>query len=73
MATVVILISFVLMFALALMLVIPLIVSQFNDFAKSLPNYISQLQQLIASPEKLLPAALDGHQGAGAKKRTFQA
>ncbi|MDO1581735.1 AI-2E family transporter [Rhizobium oryzicola] len=51
MATVVILISFVLMFALALMLVIPLIVSQFNDFAKSLPNYISQLQQLIASPE----------------------
>ncbi|SIP91201.1 Predicted PurR-regulated permease PerM [Rhizobium sp. RU35A] len=51
MATVVILIGFVLMFAIALMVVIPLIVSQFNDFAKMLPGYITQLQQVIASPE----------------------
>lgn len=51
MATVVILISFVLMFTVALMVLIPLIISQFNQFAQSLPQYVTQLQQLIASPE----------------------
>ncbi|MCY1663982.1 AI-2E family transporter [Rhizobium sp. SL86] len=51
MATVVILIGFVLMFAIALMIVIPLIISQFAEFAQILPQYITQLQQLIASPE----------------------
>ncbi|MCO5730726.1 AI-2E family transporter [Rhizobium sp. SSA_523] len=51
MATIVILIGFVLMFALALMIVIPLIISQFNQFAQILPEYVTKLQQLIASPE----------------------
>ncbi|MBP2547336.1 putative PurR-regulated permease PerM [Neorhizobium galegae] len=51
MATVVILISFVLMFTVALMVLIPLIISQFNQFAQSLPQYVTQLQQLIASPQ----------------------
>jgi predicted PurR-regulated permease PerM len=51
MATIVILISFVLMFTVALMVLIPLIISQFNQFAQSLPQYVTQLQQLIASPE----------------------
>jgi predicted PurR-regulated permease PerM len=51
MATVVILVGFVLMFAIALMIVIPLIISQFAEFAQILPQYITQLQQLIASPE----------------------
>lgn len=51
MATVVILISFILMFAIALVVVVPLIVSQFSQFAQVLPDYVSQLQQLIANPE----------------------
>ncbi len=51
MATVVILVGFVLMFAISLMIVIPLIISQFSQFAQILPQYITQLQQLIASPE----------------------
>jgi predicted PurR-regulated permease PerM len=51
MATVVILISFVLMFAVSLVIIIPLIVSQFSEFAQQLPQYLTQLQQLIANPE----------------------
>ncbi|MBP1843597.1 putative PurR-regulated permease PerM [Rhizobium petrolearium] len=51
MATVVILVCFVLVFALSLMLVIPIIISQFTGLAAALPGYISQLQQIIASPE----------------------
>lgn len=51
MATVVILVSFVLIFALSLMLVIPIIITQFTQFAAALPGYISQLQQIISSPE----------------------
>lgn len=51
MATVVILISFILMFAIVLVVVVPLIVSQFSQFAQVLPDYVSQLQQLIANPE----------------------
>jgi predicted PurR-regulated permease PerM len=51
MATVVILISFVLMFAISLVLIIPLIVSQFSQFAQQLPQYLTQLQELIANPE----------------------
>ncbi|KKX34355.1 AI-2E family transporter [Rhizobium sp. LC145] len=56
MASVVILVSFVLIFALSLMIVIPIIVNQFTEFAAALPGYVSQLQQLIASPENsILP------------------
>ncbi|MCC2609250.1 AI-2E family transporter [Neorhizobium sp. Rsf11] len=51
MATVVILVCFVLVFVLSLMLVIPIIISQFTGFAAALPGYISQLQQIISSPE----------------------
>lgn len=51
MATVVILISFVLMFAIALMILVPLIISQFSQFAQVLPGYITKLQEVIASPE----------------------
>ncbi|OHV76309.1 AI-2E family transporter [Rhizobium sp. LCM 4573] len=56
MASVVILVGFVLIFALSLMIVIPIIVSQFTEFAAALPGYVSQLQQLITSPENsILP------------------
>ncbi|MGF9692703.1 MULTISPECIES: AI-2E family transporter [unclassified Rhizobium] len=51
MATCVILIGFILMFTVALMVIIPLIISQFSEFAQQLPQYVTQLQQLIASPE----------------------
>lgn len=51
MATVVILVCFVTIFALALMLVIPIIISQFTQFAAALPGYITELQQIISSPQ----------------------
>ncbi|MGO4438495.1 AI-2E family transporter [Rhizobium sp. RAF56] len=44
MATVVILVSFVVVFALTLMIVIPIIISQFNDFVQHVPAYVQQLQ-----------------------------
>lgn len=55
MATIVILVCFVLVFALSLMIVIPIIVGQLNDFAVALPGYITQLQELLASPRAFLP------------------
>ena len=48
-ATLVILISFIIIFVLALMIFVPILVSQFSDFALRLPGYIAQLQELIAS------------------------
>ncbi|MEB2844036.1 AI-2E family transporter [Rhizobiales bacterium RZME27] len=51
MASVLILVGFVLIFALSLMLVIPVIVNQFAQFAAAMPGYITQLQQILSSPE----------------------
>jgi predicted PurR-regulated permease PerM len=51
MASIVILVGFVLVFALSLMIVIPIVVGQFTEFAAALPGYVSQLQQLLTSPE----------------------
>lgn len=51
MASVLILVGFVLIFALSLMLLIPVIVNQFAQFAAALPGYITQLQQILSSPE----------------------
>jgi predicted PurR-regulated permease PerM len=48
-ATLVILVSFIVVFVLALMIFVPILVSQFSDFAVRLPGYIAQLQALIAS------------------------
>jgi predicted PurR-regulated permease PerM len=57
MATVVILITFVILFALSLMIIIPLLVTQAAEFFEKLPGYITQLQGLITgfNPE-LLPS-----------------
>lgn len=55
MATVVILICFVLVFALSLMIIIPVIVNQLNGFAQALPDYVAKLQELIATPDAFLP------------------
>jgi predicted PurR-regulated permease PerM len=48
-ATLVILVSFIVVFVLSLMIFVPILVSQFSDFAVRLPGYIAQLQALIAS------------------------
>ncbi|MFP3542129.1 AI-2E family transporter [Rhizobium sp. SIMBA_035] len=56
MATVVILVSFVLVIVVALMTLIPILASQFTDFAGKFPGYIDQLQQFITtSQNSLLP------------------
>jgi predicted PurR-regulated permease PerM len=56
MATIVILVTFIVLFALALIILIPVLVNQFNDFAQRLPGYISQLQMFIAQyQDSLLP------------------
>jgi len=49
MATVTILVIFVVIFAVSLIIVIPILVSQASDFISKLPGYVQQLQQLIAS------------------------
>ena len=54
MATVVILIAFVLVFALALTILIPIIINQFNDFVQHIPGYVQQLQQLIAKTQTMV-------------------
>lgn len=54
-ATVVILTAFVLVFVLALVILIPLLVTQASDFAANVPGYIAQLQDAISSGGALLP------------------
>ena len=48
-ATLVILVSFIVLLVLALMIFVPILVSQLSDFAARMPAYITQLQALIAS------------------------
>lgn len=56
MATVVILVTFVLLFTLSLIIIIPVIVAQASEFITRIPQYISSLQQLIAGADtNLLP------------------
>jgi predicted PurR-regulated permease PerM len=65
MATIVILVLFVLVFALSMVIAIPLLVSQANDFLANVPGYVTSLQQLIAnaSPD-MLPSFIRDHIGA---------
>ena len=53
-ATVVILIGFVVVFALSLMIVIPLIASQAADFIEKMPGYITKLQELLTNAQSSL-------------------
>jgi len=48
MATIVILVGFVLIFAVSLVILIPVVVGQASDFIAHLPDYITRLQQFIA-------------------------
>lgn len=48
-ATLVILISFIVIFVLALMIFVPILISQLADFGTRLPTYVARLQELVAS------------------------
>ncbi|MEF0939245.1 AI-2E family transporter [Rhizobium sp. BR 362] len=65
MATVVILVAFVLVFALALTIFIPIIINQFNDFIQHIPGYVQQFQKFIAHTQTtMLPAWIRDQLGA---------
>ncbi|TPW32068.1 AI-2E family transporter [Pararhizobium mangrovi] len=51
MATIVILVMFLVVFALALVIIVPLLVNQTSDFIQRLPGYVTELQQLVTSPK----------------------
>jgi predicted PurR-regulated permease PerM len=56
MATIVILVGFVVIFALSLVLIIPIIFTQASDFIAKIPDYVSGLQDFLASPHaEILP------------------
>ncbi|MGL4199606.1 MAG: AI-2E family transporter [Allorhizobium sp.] len=64
MATVVILVSFVVVFVLSLMNIIPVLASQLNDFIQRVPEYVTQLQSFIAtSNASWLPDWVNGQMG----------
>jgi predicted PurR-regulated permease PerM len=64
MATSLILLSFIVLLALALIIVIPLLATQAADFAVKVPGYITSLQQLIADTNShYVPAWLKGQMG----------
>lgn len=64
MATIVILVAFVIVFALALMILIPVLINQFNDFAQRLPGYITLLQQFVSDyQESVLPGWIKSQLG----------
>lgn len=65
MATLVILIGFVLVFALALTILIPVIVTQFTDFVQQVPGYVQQLQHFITDTQNsIVPQWIRGQLGA---------
>lgn len=65
MATVLILIGFILIFVLSLILIIPLVVAQASEFAARIPDYVTRLQALVAGDQdSLLPAWIGSHIGA---------
>jgi predicted PurR-regulated permease PerM len=51
-ATIAILVSFIVIFVAFIMLVAPILVAQFMDFANKMPSYIARLQ-LLMSPENM--------------------
>ena len=65
MATVVILITFILALSLALIIIIPVVVGQASDFFSKVPGYITQLQSALAGAEaEWMPSWLRGQIGA---------
>jgi predicted PurR-regulated permease PerM len=65
MATLVILVSFVLIFALALTILIPIIVNQFTDFVQQVPGYVQQFQHFITDTQNsIVPQWIRSQAGA---------
>ncbi len=63
MATILILVTFILVFALSLIIIIPILATQLNDFFSHVPDYISQLQTFIANSNAAwLPQWLNGQE-----------
>ncbi len=52
MATILILIAFLLLFVIALIIIVPTLVTQASEFIQKLPDYVSQLQSLLASSDR---------------------
>jgi predicted PurR-regulated permease PerM len=48
-ATIIILLTFVVLFVVALMVVVPILASQLSEFLERLPGYLTQLQSLLAN------------------------
>lgn len=51
MATVVILVAFIVVFALSLVLIIPIVFTQASEFIQKMPGYVSMLQAFLTSPD----------------------
>lgn len=51
MATIFILLMFLIVFALALMIIVPVLFTQTSDFIARMPKYVTQLQNLVTSPK----------------------
>lgn len=63
MATILILVTFILVFALSLIIIIPILATQLHDFFSHVPDYISQLQTFIANSNAAwLPQWLNGQE-----------
>ena len=63
-ATIVILLMFVVVFSLALMIILPVLVRQTADFIDRLPGYVTQLQALLTSNIHFMPTWLAGQIGS---------
>ena len=63
MPTLVILISFVAIFTVALIILVPILVTQAVDLGGRIPGYITQLQALLVSETTLLPDWISGQLG----------
>lgn len=59
-ASLIILITFVALFALSLIVLIPVLVTQAADLGGRIPGYITQLQALLTSESTLLPGWMSG-------------
>lgn len=63
MATLAILITFIALFAIALIVLIPILVTQAADLGGRIPGYITQLQSLLMSESTLLPSWISDQLG----------
>lgn len=63
MATLAILITFIALFAVSLVVVIPILVTQAADLGGRIPGYITQLQTLLMSESSLLPSWISDQLG----------